>query len=34
MLEALGEALGPLGGLLGETGRHRARDGEELGLDP
>lgn len=34
MLEALGEALRALGGLLLEPGAHGAGDGQELGLDP
>lgn len=34
MLEALGQALGALGGLLLEPGAHGAGDGQELGLDP
>ena len=34
MLEAFGQALGALGGLLLEPGTHRARDGQELGFDP
>ncbi len=33
MLEALGEPLGPLGGLLVEARGHGTGDGQELGLD-
>ena len=34
MFQSLSESLGAIGGLLWETGSHRARDREELGLDP
>lgn len=33
VVEALGQTLGALGGLVLEAGGHRARDGQELGLD-
>jgi dipeptidyl aminopeptidase/acylaminoacyl peptidase len=33
VLETVGQPLGPSRGLLGEAGRHRSRDREELGLD-
>jgi hypothetical protein len=33
VVEALGQTLGSLGGLVLEAGRHRAGDGQELGLD-
>ena len=33
VLEAFGQALGALGGLVLEPGRHGAGDREELGLD-
>lgn len=33
MVEALGQTLGALGGLILEASGHRPRDGQELGLD-
>jgi hypothetical protein len=33
VVEALGQTLGALGGLILEAGGHRPRDGQELGLD-